>query len=75
MYQVSDLQHLDDTGFTPIDIVSPSVSPYSMEPVLPFFQCIMCFGIILPATPTVVPPVSDPFEHHRDNCYGWKGAH
>lgn len=56
----------DNTGFTPINDDYPQL----------VFQCVMCFGVVLAAMPryTGVPnfAIVDPFQHHRDNCFGWK---
>lgn len=55
----------DSTGFTPIN------DDYSQH----IYQCVMCFSLVLTMIPRYTDighSMVDPFQHHRDNCFGWQ---
>jgi hypothetical protein len=55
----------DNTGFTRVNEDYPQT----------VFQCVMCFGLVLAGVPRFTGmPFSgvDPFQHHRNNCFGWQ---
>jgi hypothetical protein len=60
--------HWDTRGFTRIVFFDRIVVG------LPVYQCACCYGMVFTANPVILGKHSlqDPFQYHRDNCFGWR---